>query len=197
MKKVIIAGASGMVGSLVLEYCLVEDEISQVYSLVRKSTANDHQKLEEIIVSDFTDLSPHKEAFEGIDIGFFCIGAYTGQVSTDELERITVDMPIVFAAELKTGNPDATLCFLSGQGADRSEKSRFAFARFKGIAENCLSEMGLGAFYSFRPGYIYPVEPRDEPTIFYSLSRKLYPLIRLFGKNTSIKSVGFPVKWTV
>ena len=94
---------------------------------------------------------------------------------------------VAFAEALQVGNPKATLCLLSGAGADRKEKSRTSFAKYKGMAENQISRLGLN-FYAFRPAYIYPVTPRKEPNLMYQLSRKLYPIIRLMGSNASITS---------
>ena len=188
MKHVLIAGASGMVGNSIFNHCLDSSEISQVISLVRNSTENAHPKLKEVVITDFGDLRQHKEWFHGIDIAFFCIGVYTGQVSDVRFKEITVDYAVSFARVLQAVSPDASLCLLSGAGADRTERSRMSFARYKGMAENQISSMNLGQFYSFRPAYIYPVQARKEPNLMYRVSRALYPLIRLMGKNSSIKS---------
>ena len=188
MKKALIAGASGMVGSLISRISLASPEISEVTSLVRRMTDSEHPGLTEIIVNDFKDYSQQQESFQDIDIGFFCIGVYTGQVPDDEFKKITIDYAVAFAEALKENSPNATLCFLSGAGADRTEKSRMSFARYKGIAENQIADLGLNGFYTFKPGYIYPVEPRKEPSLTYKLMRSLFPLIRLAGKGASIKS---------
>ncbi len=177
-----------MIGSLVLENCLSSSAISVVTSLVRRKTVGNHPKLNEITVGDFKDFSQQKEMFKGVDIAFFCIGVYTGQVPDDEFREITIDYAVEFAKSLKDGSPNATLCFLSGAGADRTEQSRMSFAKYKGIAENQISVLGLKAFYTFRPAYIYPVEPRKEPSFGYRMMRTFYPLIKMMGENASIKS---------
>ncbi len=188
MKKVLITGATGMIGSLVLQNCLSSSVIDKVTSLVRRSTKVKHPKLNELVISDFNDYSRQSEIFQDIDIAFFCIGVYTGQVSDEKFKEITIDYAVAFAESLKENSPNATLCFLSGAGADRMEKSRMSFAKYKGIAENQISALGLKDFYAFRPGYIYPVESRKEPNFSYRIMRILYPLIKLMGKNASIKS---------
>ena len=188
MKKVILTGGTGMVGRLVLDYCLADDTITEVVSLVRRTAKVTHPKLKEIIVKDFTDYTAHADLFQNITAAYFCIGVYTGQVPDEQFKQITVDYAVAFGQALKANSPNATLCLLSGAGADRTEKSRVSFAKYKGMAENRLSALGLGGFYTLRPGYIYPVTPRQEPNLMYSISRSLYPLIRLFGKNSSIKS---------
>ncbi|NKI30510.1 NAD(P)H-binding protein [Croceivirga thetidis] len=186
-KKVVIAGASGMIGQLVLEQCLSSNEVTEMISLVRKTTETKNPKLKEVVIENFADYSGQDDTFKNVDTAFFCIGVYTGQVPDKKFKEITVDYAVAFAEAVKTANPKATLCLLSGAGADRSEKSRTSFAKYKGMAENQISSLGLN-FYTFRPAYIYPVPPRKEPNLMYRISRILYPLIRLMGPNGSIKS---------
>lgn len=185
--KVIITGGTGMVGKLVLGHCLKDDKISEVISLTRKPSGQAHQKLTEIVVTDFEDLAACNNHFKNVQLAFFCIGAYTGQVPDDLFKKITVDYAVAFGNALQQNSPQATLCFLSGAGADRTEKSKTSFALYKGMAENQLAKMNL-VFYSFRPGYIYPVEPRKEPNFGYTVIRFLYPLLKLFGSKYSITS---------
>lgn len=188
MKKVVIAGASGMIGSLILQNCLDQNTVSEVISLVRKKSDKTHTKLTEILIEDFTKYAAIEDILVEVDVTFFCIGVYTGAVSDTEFKKITVDYAVNFAKLLHKTSPNATFCLLSGAGADRTEKSKMAFAKYKGMAENQIARLGFESCHFFRPGYIYPVEKRKEPNINYSLMRTLYPLIKLFGKNMSIKS---------
>lgn len=185
--KIIITGATGMVGNLVLQKALASDKITEVISFSRKPTEMKHQKINEFRIEDFENYSPFREKFKNVDIGIFCIGVYTGAVKDEMFKKITVDYAVAFAHEVQKQSPKATLCLLSGAGADRTEKSKTAFAKYKGMAENKISKMDL-AFYSFRPAYIYPVVPRKEPNIGYKLLRIFYPVLKLFGKKYSIKS---------
>lgn len=187
MKQVLIAGASGMVGSLILQQCLSSNEVSSVVSLVRRSTNNKDPKLHEVVIDDFSNYASHQEVFKNIDAAYFCIGVYTGQVPKDQFKIITVDYAVSFAESLQKNSPNVNFCLLSGAGADRTEKSRTAFAKFKGITENKIAQLTMN-FYSFRPAYIYPVTPRKEPNMMYRMSRTLYPVIKIFGKNASIRS---------
>ena len=186
--KVLIAGSSGMIGSLVLENCLHDPDINEVISLVRKSSGRTHDKLTEVIHTDFKKYDDAKEHFKDLNCAFFCIGVYTGQVNDELFKEITVDYAVRLAEAVYDSSPGARYCLLSGSGADRTEKSRTAFARYKGMSENRIDALGI-EFYSFRPAYIYPVHPRNEPNLMYRISRTLYPLIKLFGKNASITSV--------
>lgn len=185
--KVLLTGGTGMVGGHVLEYCLQNEKISEVVSFVRKASGQSHKKLTEVVLQDFEDYTSQAQHFENVDAAHFCIGVYTGQVPDDVFKKITVDYAVQFAKMLEANSPQAKYCLLSGQGADRKEKSRTSFARYKGMAENQIDAMDL-AFHSFRPGYIYPVVPRKEPNMMYTVSRKLYPLLKVFGRNASIKS---------
>jgi uncharacterized protein YbjT (DUF2867 family) len=186
--KVIIAGATGMIGQLVLDNCLKSDKINEVRSLVRKPTNKKHAKLTEVVIKDFENYSQHENLFQDINVAFFCLGVYTGEVPDDVFKKITVDYAVEFAKMVAKNSPQATMCLLSGMGADRTEKSKTSFARYKGMAENGIINLGIN-FYSFRPGYIYPVEPRKEPNFSYKMMRGFYPLIKALGKKYSVTSV--------
>ena len=188
MKNVIITGASGMIGGIVLQHCLKDPQIGKVISFVRRPSGINHAQLLEIIIQDFNNYSGIEDHFKDIDIAYFCLGVYTGSVPDEKFKEITVDYTKAFADILKAQSPNSTFCFLSGQGADSLEKSRMSFARYKGIAENHLLKLKFKECYLFRPSYIYPVKKRKEPNFSYRLTRRLYPLIKLFGKSMSIKS---------
>lgn len=188
MKNVIITGASGMVGGIVLNHCLHSSEIRKVTSLVRRPSEFKHEKLSEVTVSDFKNYNDKEELFTNIDIAYFCIGVYTGSVPDNQFKEITFDYTQAFADALHKQSPNATICFLSGAGADPKEKSKMSFARYKGMAENYLLSKKFGTTYIFRPSYIYPVAKRKEPNFTYRISRGLYPILKLLGNNFSIKS---------
>jgi uncharacterized protein YbjT (DUF2867 family) len=187
-KKILITGATGMIGGLILEIALKDDLVSEVVSIVRKKSTVSHPKLKEVIISDFLDYHSIEDSLHNIDAVYYCLGVYTGKASRDEFRKITVDYPAALAKELVRYSPKAIFCLLSGQGADRSEKSSLMFAKDKGAIENLLSGLGFKAFYTFRPSYIYSVTLRNEPNFIYKLMRVIYPLVRLLGKNFSIRS---------
>lgn len=177
-----------MIGGLVLQLCLDNQNVSSVTSLVRQSSEVKHAKFNEVIIDDFSALNKDASYFESIDIVYYCLGVYTGAVDRDQFREITIDYPEALAKVLYSKNPEIIFCLLSAAGADRSERSPVMFAKDKGIIENRLSKMGFKAFHAFRPGYIYPVTPREEPNLTYRVIRFLYPLIKLLGSNSSIKS---------
>jgi len=188
MKNVIIIGASGMIGSIILRECLASKDVSQVTSITRKSSGISHPKLKEMNHSDFNDYSQIKELFEEKDIAYYCLGVYTGAVPREEFRKITVDFTATFSREFAARNPQGTFCFLSGQGADIKEKSKMMFAQDKGIAENQLKSLKMGRLHIFRPAYIYPVEARDEPNLSYRIMRWVYPLFKNISSGFTIPS---------
>ena len=187
-KRVIITGATGMVGGCALQICLENPDVSLVTAIGRSRTGINDARLREVVVDDFTDYSALTDALENQDAALFCLGAYTGAVPDDLFRQITVDYTLAFAKSLHKASPQAAFCFLSGQGADQTEKSRMAFARYKGAAEKALLEIGFPRVHLFRPGYIYPVRQRKEPNLMYSVSRFLYPLVRRIYPNIGISS---------
>ncbi len=190
MKNIIITGTNGMMGKLILTTCLQRNDVAKITSITRKPTGITHPKLKEVLHDDFLNYHPLQEAFTNQDICFFCIGVYTGAVPREEFRKITVDYTKSFAEMLQQKSPDAAFCFLSGQGADSSEKSKIMFALDKGIAENILIKLNFKQLAIFRPGYIYPITPRAEPNTVYRVMRLLYkPVISKVYPNGGLTSV--------
>jgi uncharacterized protein YbjT (DUF2867 family) len=187
-KPVVIVGATGMVGGYALRYALENPAVGSVTSIGRKKTGISHPKLNEVLQPDFTDCSALAETLSGQDAAIFCLGTYTGSVSDAELRTITVDYTIEFARVLRGSSPDAAFSFLSGNGADPTGRSRMSFARYKGEAENALLAAGFPHVYIFRPAYIYPIEPRQEPNFNYRLMRTMYPALRVLFPNQVIRA---------
>src|SRR6267142_4066066 len=186
MKRVVIVGASGMVGGYTLRYALGHPAVAAACTIGRKTTGLKHPRLKEVVHQDFADCSALAGTLADQDAAVFCLGTYTGAVPDAELRRITVDYTVEFARVLRASSPNATFAFLSGSGADPTGRSRLAFARYKGEAENALSAAGFPRVYMFRPAYIYPVQPRREPNLSYRLLRVIYPAFRMLFPNQVI-----------
>jgi nucleoside-diphosphate-sugar epimerase len=189
MRNVIITGANGMIGKLILQNCLQRADVAKVTTITRKPLNFYHPKLEAVIHSDYLDFAAIENYLQDHDVCFYCIGVYTGQVPKDEFKKITVAYTEVFAQALKKNSLATSFCFLSGQGADLSEKSKVLFAREKGIAENILVKLKFKSTHIFRPGYIYPDEPRIEPNFFYKIMRVLYAPLKFIYPNIGVTSV--------
>ena len=187
-KRIVIVGATGMVGGYALRYALEHPAIGSVTAIGRRKLGISHPKLQEVVHQDFADCSALAEALSDQDAAVFCLGTYTGTVSDAQLRTITVDYTIEFARVLRSSSPDAAFSFLSGSGADPTGRSRMAFARYKGEAENALRASGFPRLYIFRPAYIYPVEPRKEPNFSYRFLRGIYPAFRALFPNQVIRA---------
>jgi uncharacterized protein YbjT (DUF2867 family) len=177
-----------MVGGYALRYALQNATVGSVTAIVRRKLGISHPKLQEVLHRDFGDCSSLSQVLSGQDASVFCLGAYTGAVSDAELRRTTVDYTVEFARVLHGSSPHAAFSFLSGSGADPTGRSRIAFARYKGEAENALVAAGFPSVYVFRPAYIYPVEPRKEPNLTYRLLRAIYPAFQLLFANQVIRA---------
>jgi uncharacterized protein YbjT (DUF2867 family) len=188
MKRVVIVGASGMVGGYAVRYLLEDPAVGGVTSIGRRNLGVSHPKLTEILHPDFADCSALAGALSDQDAAVFCLGVYTGAVPEAELRRITVDYTVEFARVLRASSPSATVAFLSGSGADPTGRSRLPFARYKGEAENALAADGFPYVYMFRPAYIYPVQPRREPNFSYRVLRAIYPAFRVLFPNQVIRA---------
>jgi uncharacterized protein YbjT (DUF2867 family) len=186
--RLVIVGATGMVGGYALRYALEHPAIQSVTAIARRNLGISHPRLREVQHENFADCSALAEVLTGQDAAVFCLGAYTGAVSDADLRTITVDYTIEFARVLRSSSPGAAFSFLSGSGADPTGQSRMAFARYKGEAEKALLTLGLPHVYIFRPAYIYPVEPRQEPNFSYRLMRSIYPLFRTLFPNQVIRA---------
>jgi len=188
-KRVVLLGASGMVGKLILELAVSSPKVLQVTSIVRKSGGFKDPKLKEVVHSNFLDFSAIESELVDQDVCFFCIGVYTGQVKADEFRKITVGFTEAFARSLRANSQKTSFVFLSGQGADSSEKSGILFAKEKGRAENILLSLNFNQTFLARPGYIYPTTPRREPNFSYVVFKYAYAwLLRFVYPNIGITS---------
>jgi len=186
--QLVIVGATGMVGGYALRYALGHAAVGSVTSVGRRKVGISHPKLKELLHKNFADCSALADALSGQDAALYCLGAYTGSVSDAELRAITTDYTIEFARVLRSSSPNAAFSFLSGNGADPTGRSRLAFARYKGQAEKALLAAGFPRVYLFRPAYIYPVEPRKEPSFSYRLLRAAYPLFQVLFPDQVIRA---------
>lgn len=190
--RVVLFGPTGVAGSGVLRQCLADDRVARVIAVTRRPLNSDAPKLQEVICSDFLDLEPIAEHLAGVDVCFYALGISQMQVPDPAAYRtITYDFTLAAARTLLAHSPQHTFHFVSGQGADPSGRSRMMWARIKGETERALQELGLAGIVCWRPGYIHPLHPRENPHWSERLTRTLYPLIRgLKGLSVSADDLG-------
>jgi nucleoside-diphosphate-sugar epimerase len=185
-KRIIITGATGMVGMGVLKYCLEDSRVSDVLSISRSKLGITHPMLSEIVVSDFKLLEEHSEQLKGYDACFFCLGTSSVSMTEADYTRITYDLTINFARLLIEKSPQSVFCYVSGEGTDSSEQGKSMWARVKGRTENELLKMDFPDAYMFRPGFIKALRGAKTKTkvyaLFYVLLKPFLPLIMMSEK---------------
>ena len=177
--KVILTGATGMVGEGVLLECLAHPDVEKILVIGRHSCGITHRKLEEVLCRDFMDLSPVSEKFSGYDSCFFCAGVSSVGKKEDEFYRLTYNITIHFAEIFIDRNPDSKLsfCYVSGYGTDSTERGKTMWARVKGKTENTLLKLFPGSAYMFRPGYMKPTKGQKNIIKFYFGWKLFYPIM--------------------
>lgn len=181
--KVIITGATGMVGEGVLLECLSHPAVEQVLLVNRRPTGRDHPRLQEIIVADFFALEKIADRLAGYDACFFCAGVSSRGMSEADYTRITYDLTLHFARTLASLTPGMTFDYVSGSLTDSSEKGRVMWARVKGRTENALMRCGFRQVYNFRPGFMRPTPGQQNVQPYYKLIGWLYPVVHLTLPN--------------
>ena len=166
-KKVIIIGATGMVGKGVLLECLDHDAIAEVLVIGRNPIGFEHPKLKELIQKDFTDFSNVKAQLDGFDACYFCLGISAAGLNEEQYKKITYDYTMALANTLFELNSNMTFIYVSGQGTDSTEKGRMMWARIKGKTENDILKLGFKQAYAFRPGMIIPLKGIKSRTKSY------------------------------
>jgi len=176
--RVILTGATGMVGEGVLIECLNNPEVEQVLSVSRRTSGVQHPKLREILHDDFQNLTPIQDQLAGYNACFFCLGVSSVGMKEPEYRRLTYDLTLHFAQTLLPRNPDLTFCFVSGAGTDSTMQSRQMWARVKGQTENDLLQLGFQAAYMFRPAFMRATPGQQRVKGYYTFIRWLYPVLR-------------------
>jgi uncharacterized protein YbjT (DUF2867 family) len=175
--RVIITGATGMVGEGVLLECLASDAVTEVLSVSRRPLRRSHPKLTEYIVPDFLALKPGDEQLQGYDACFFCAGVSSIGKSEDEYRRSTYDTTLTFAKALE---PKASMTFIyvSGSGTDSSERGRSMWARVKGKTENDLIKLPFKRVFAFRPAMMIATEGQRNVLKIYKYVGWILPLLK-------------------
>src|SRR6266478_2251577 len=181
--RIILFGATGMVGQGVLRECLLDPDVTLVLSIGRTPVGQTHAKLRERLLPDPGDLSSIEGELGGHDACFFCLGVSSAGMTEAAYRRITYDLTLAAAGTLSRRNPGMTFIYVSGTGTDSSERGRSMWARVKGETENALLKLPFKAAYMFRPAAIQPMHGILPKTRVYRLVYVvfgfLFPLLRI------------------
>ena len=188
--KLIVTGATGMVGEGALLAALEDAEVEKVVSISRKPCGITHPKLTELLVPDFRDLSSIEDQLSGFDGCLYCAGISSAGMSEADYTVITYDTPMAFAKTLQRLNPNMVFAHISGAATDGTEKGRVMWARVKGKAENGLGTVGFKAVYNFRPGLMKPTPGQKHVKTMYRVLLVLYPVMSLFFQGIPVRDLG-------
>ncbi len=194
--KVILFGATGMIGQGVLRECLDDPEVTVILSVVRRASGVESAKLRELVHDDFFDYSSIEDRLRGYDACFFCLGVSSAGMSEADYRRMTYDLTMAAGETLARVSPDMTFCYVSGAGTDGSEQGRSMWARVKGKTENDLLKLPFRAAFMMRPGYVQPGKGVRSKTglyqFFYTILGPLYPFWKVLfpGFVTTTANVG-------
>jgi uncharacterized protein YbjT (DUF2867 family) len=186
--RVILFGATGMVGQGVLRECLLDERVEAVLTVGRAPVGDSHPKLTSVVSDDLFALEP----ITGYDTCFFCLGLSSVGVAADEYERITYQLTLSVAGTLPE---NTTFVYVSGASTDSTERGRVRWARVKGATENALAKLPLRTFF-FRPGYIQPLHGITSKTtlyrVIYRVVAPLYPVLRRLAPRvvTTTEEIG-------
>ena len=185
--KIILTGATGMVGEGVLLECLANDTVAEVLVVNRSASGKSHPKLKELIVSDFLQIEKFKEELKGYDACFWCAGKSSVGMNEADYTVLTYDTTMVFAEVLKELNPELVFNFISGGHTDSSEQGKVMWARVKGKTENALLKLFGNNSYNYRPALMKPTKGQKNfrgynkfaPTVLFPLLKLFYPYLTL------------------
>ncbi|MDC8105041.1 MULTISPECIES: NAD-dependent epimerase/dehydratase family protein [Chryseobacterium] len=187
--KIIITGATGMVGEGVLMECLENPGISEILSVSRKPSGKKHAKLKEYIVPDFLSITENDENLKGYDACFFCAGISSVGMNEEDYTKITYDTTLHFANAVLKQNPGMVFNYVSGAHTDSTESGKTMWARVKGRTENSLKKLGFRSAYNFRPGFMKPVEGQVHVKWFFKPIIWLFPVL-LPSQSLTLHEVG-------
>jgi len=194
--KVILFGATGMVGQGVLRECLLDAGVEQVLAVGRSAGGQRHAKLREILHDDFLDFTGIEAQLAGYDACFFCLGVSSLGMDEARYRQLTYDITLAAARTLSRLNPDMVFIYVTGQGTDSTERGRLMWARVKGKTENDLLKLPFKAAYMFRPAGIQPLHGIRSKTawvqMIYVVAAPLLSLLKHVAPNymTTTEQVG-------
>jgi uncharacterized protein YbjT (DUF2867 family) len=181
--KVILFGATGMVGQGVLRECLLDPKIENVLAVGRSPAGQQDAKLREIVHDDFLDYSAIESQLAGYDACFFCLGVSSIGMDEERYRHLTYDITLAAATTLAKLNPGMVFIYVTGQGTDSTEQGRLMWARIKGKTENDLLKLPFKAAYMFRPAGIQPLHGiRSKTAWIQAIYVAAAPLLTLLNQ---------------
>ena len=148
----VIIGATGLIGSLLVETLLNDDSFEKIRVLVRRPYEKQHPKLE-VCVLDFNNLDDYANKLGIGDSIFCCIGTTQKKVNGDKAAYRKIDYDIAVNAAILGKKAGFTKYLLvSSLGADANAKG--FYLKLKGEVETKIASIGFASFHIFRPSFL-------------------------------------------
>lgn len=176
MKTAVIAGASGLVGSLVLKELLESNEIKEVIAIVRRPLQIQNAKLREVTITDFSELADKALELKG-ELYFCCLGTTIKKAGSQEAFRKIDHDSILYFGRIAEAHRCEAFMLISANGAN--PRSPIFYSKVKGETEVRLGEMRLGHLHIYRPGLLMGnrIETRTAESFAISTFQFLRPII--------------------
>ncbi len=158
--RILLTGATGLVGQGVLRECLRDAQVDQVIALGRHPSGQSHVKLTDVIVKDFGNLAGVEDSLHPIDACLYCAGAVPAGLPEAEFRHVTLDLTLHVARTLARLNPDMRFLYVSGAHAKKN--SIVMPLRIKGETEEALSALPVKTVM-LRPGGVQPLHGVRSP----------------------------------
>ncbi|UTG67851.1 NAD(P)H-binding protein [Neisseria subflava] len=192
--RILIVGATGMVGQSLLRECLLAEDISEVAVLVRSPMNRQHAKLKQLVAADLFTADEVLHAVRDYDACFYCLGVASSGMTEDEYRRITQDLTLATAEQLPANNPAMRFIYISGSGADSSEQGKTMWVWVRGATENVLQRLPFAGVYCFRPAVVVPKHGVQSKTAsyrwFYRLASPVLPLLQKLPSVITSEQLG-------
>jgi uncharacterized protein YbjT (DUF2867 family) len=188
--KVILFGATGMVGAAVLRQCLLDPEVESVVSIGRKPSGVTHPKLRDLVRPDMFDFNLTAGELSGYDACFFCLGVSSVRMSEAEYTHLTYDLTMGWARVLARENPSMRFLYVSGMGTG----GKSMWAQVKGRTENELLALLPGAVM-IRLGALRPMHGERSKApgggLLLAVFAPLWPILQWLFPNSVITTEEF------
>ena len=191
---VLITGSTGMVGKSVLQECINDKRVKNIYLINRLPVNLKSPKISEFIISDFLKVGEVKKKIKNCDACFHCMGITSFGQNSEYYYRVTYEMTKAITDLVYSINSNSIMTYVSGEGTSTKENSKIPWANVKGKAENYILNIGLKDAYMIRLGLLIPengIRPKTKLYyLFYTLMRPIYPLMKLFPTITTSSKLG-------
>lgn len=174
--KLVLFGATGMVGAGALREALADADVEAVLAVGRRPCGVVHAKLRELLLPDLFDLAAAEPQLVGQDACIWALGVSSVGLDEAAYAKVTEELTLLWARALLRLNPDFSFCYCSGAGAD----GRAMWARVRRRVEGGLRDLPFRHAGCVRPGFIRLAPGvRSRVRLYRALIAALGPLFPL------------------